>query len=116
MNRSLILASCCVLLIVVAGCGGSQQRQLILVDDNGFPDCLVGVWKGDRGSWAFKFEPDGTILRMRHMHAGYVRMEEPGVFVEGPDEGTFASFTIGPAKAKYDPEQQILEVEVNIDD
>lgn len=118
MSRLLILTGCCVLLAVVAGCGKNQQRQLILVDedDNGFPDCLVGVWKADRKGWAFKFEPDGTILRMKHMLAGYVRMEEPGVFVEGPAEGTYASFTIGPANVKYDPEKQILEVEVNIDD
>ena len=117
MNRLLVLTGCCVLLTVVAGCSENQQRQLLLVDrdDNGFPDCLVGVWKAYRRNWAFKFEPDGTILRMKHVLAGYVQMEEGGVFREGPDEGTYGLFVMGPCEVNYEPKTRVLEVEVDID-
>lgn len=80
-----------------------------------FPEFLAGVWRADKFNWAFRFEKDGSILRLEHNLAGKVRIEEEGVYLEGPDEGTFAVFIMGSCETKYDAKSRRLSVKVILD-
>jgi hypothetical protein len=93
----------------------SHKVQAGESQNKAFPKFLVGVWVADRFEWAFKFEPDGSILKLNHMVAGKVKVEEGGVYMEGPDEGTFAMFSIGPCEARYDPNNRQLSVKIMLD-
>jgi hypothetical protein len=122
MKQLVVLAGCAVFLLGIAGCGqqsekisGQPQLESKETKDDVFPEFLVGVWRADRFNWAFKFEEDGSILRLEHMLAGKVKMEEEGVYMEGPDEGTFAVFVMGPCEAKYDPNSRRLSVKVTLE-
>jgi hypothetical protein len=122
MKRLGMLAGCAVFLLGLAGCGQqsgkiSSRPQLESKEakENVFPKFLVGVWKADKYNWAFKFEKDGSILRLEHMLAGKVKIEEEGVYTEGPDEGTFAVFIMGPCETRYDAKSRRLSVKVTLD-
>lgn len=82
-----------------------------------FPESMVGVWEAsvDKYKWGIKFEPDGSILRLEHIFAGKVKMEEEGIYMEGPDEGTFAVFIMGPCEARYIPETRMIKVKIILD-
>jgi hypothetical protein len=121
MKKLLSIVSC---LIFLAGCGQesrkaasipSQLRWEEKTQSDTFPEFLVGVWKADEFSWAFKFEADGTIPRLEHVFAGKMDVEDEGIYMEGPDEGTFAVFVIGPCEAKYDPNSRQLSVKIVLD-
>jgi len=121
MNKILALLGCFIFVLVFGGCGQrggkiSSQPQLKSETRKGaFPEFLAGVWKADKYNWAFKFEEDGRISRLEHILAGKVKIEEEGVYMEGPDEGTFAVFIMGPCEAKYDAKSRRLSVKVTLD-
>lgn len=120
MNRVLV-SLICFIVLALAGCGQQNQGTSNLPPstyrENEFPDFLVGVWKADyRYNWAFKFERDGTILRLEHVVAGPVKTEEGGIYVEGPDEGTFAYFVVRPSRAVYNPANRQLTVKIVLDE
>jgi len=119
MKRLLVLAGCAILLVVLASCSRQNLKSSNLpkptVQENEFPDFLVGVWKADQYEWAFQFERDGTISRLVHTLGGPIKMEEGGDYMEGPDPGTFAYFAIGPCEAKYNPENRQLSLKIFLD-
>ncbi len=122
MKRLVVLVVCCVFLLAVAGCeqqdekiSGQPQLKSETGEEEVFPEFLAGVWRADKFNWAFKFEPDGSILRLEHVLAGKVKIEEEGVYLEGPDEGTFAVFVMGPCEASYDPNNRRLSVKIVLD-
>jgi len=133
MNRILVFLCCSILATALFGCE-QQNNNAVNTPQPGvntgrradkfqtdesqkgeFPESLAGVWIADRFEWAFKFEPDGSILKLVHMVAGKVDVEEGGVYMEGPDEGTFAMFSIGPCETNYDPETRQLRVKTTLE-
>ena len=124
MKKLLVTLGCAVFLLGLAGCGqqsekisGQSQLESKETKDDVFPEFLAGVWRADRFNWAFKFESDGSILRLKHMFAGKVKMEEEGVYLEGPEpnDGTFAVFVMGLCEAKYDASSRQLSVKVTLE-
>jgi len=127
MSKVVIILSCCFSLLVLAGCKkqgpeDSNQPQLkSQAQDNGFPEVMVGVWEviidESLGSkWGIKFETDGSIKKIIHLLAGPVKMSEGGVYMEGPDPGTFAYFAMGNCESKYDPASEQLSVKIFLDE
>jgi len=104
---------------MLTGCDGSvgSASKGELFKGDGFPQCLVGVWKANRYGWAFKFEPDGSIRKLRHMLAREVDMvtDEGVIYMEGPKEGTYALFIIELCEANYEPDTRTLLVKVFLD-
>lgn len=84
---------------------------------NAFPDFLVGVWQVETGKhiWRIKFEPDGSIPEIMHPVVGGVNVAEGGVYLEGPDPGTFAICVMGPCEARYRPETRMLKLKIIVD-
>ncbi len=82
-----------------------------------FPDFLIGLWEAEIGpsGWTFKFEPDGSILEMIHSVAGEVDLRQDGVYLEGPDENSYAAFIMGPCEAKYNANTRELRVRIVLD-
>lgn len=133
MNRTLGFLCCLIFSLALLGCeqqnkkvsGQAQLRnahprwlhkvRYVEFQKETFPEFLVGVWTSDRFNWAFKFEPDGSILRLVHMVAGEVSIEEGGVYMEGPDEGTFAMFSIEPCETWYDTDNRRLGVKSTLE-
>jgi len=111
--RGLILAT------ILTGCvePPKSKSEQNLSKGDAFPECLVGVWKANRYGWAFKFEPDGSIRRLRHMLAREVDMvtDEGVIYMEGPKEGTYAFFIIKLCEANYEPDTRTLGVKVFLD-
>ncbi|MHC4676801.1 MAG: hypothetical protein ACYTBZ_30320 [Planctomycetota bacterium] len=119
MGKILAILGCLALVLAHAGCGqqneeisGQPQLESETGGEEVFPEFLVGVWRADKFNWALKFEPDGSILRLEHVLAGKVKIEEEGVYLEGPDAGTFAVFVMGPCEAKYDSNNRQLSVKI----
>ncbi len=70
MKRLLFISV--IFLLVLAACQEVSQYiktpgtlEVIVEDGGKFPESLVGKWEGDKGGWAFIFEPDGRISRAR---------------------------------------------------
>jgi len=85
-----------------------------------FPESMVGVWEVvvneyDGSKWGIKFEPDGSILKIIHSLAGPVKLSEGGINAEGPEEGTFYDFVMGPCEARYIPETGMIKVKIIVD-
>lgn len=118
MNKASISLSCCFIILALVGCGQQNHKTTNLPPSvgqkNEFPEVMVGLWQA-KGGFALKFERDGTILRLVHMLAGPVKMEEGGVYMEGPDPNTFAYFAMGPCEAKYHRQTNELEVKIVLD-
>lgn len=116
MKQLLVLSGCVVVLLGLVGCQNAGRGVEKIVDSNEqFPEFLVGVWKADEYNWTFKFEPDGTILRLEHMLAGKVRMEEGGSQLEGREEGSYAVFIMGPYNVNYTASTRELSVRIVLD-
>lgn len=78
-----------------------------------FPDFMVGVWEADKYDWAFTFEPDGSISHLVHMvWALPIDIEKGGFYTEGPDEGTYAAFVMGPCETQYNANTRELRVKI----
>jgi len=115
MKQLLALVVCAVLLSGLVSCQDANRGVKAGVEGDGeFPEFLVGVWfcEGEDYNWGFRFEADGTISKVEHMLAGKMDMEDGINYMEGPDEGTFALFVMGPCEAKYDPTNRRLSVKV----
>ena len=102
---------------MLTGCGefiSGKPKEPLFKGDEQFPECMVGVWKSHDFGWAFKFEPDGTIRKFRHMMAREVDMvaDEGIIEMTGPEEGTYALFIIGLCEANYEPDTRRLDVAV----
>ena len=93
----------------LTGCSGSYMDESLKSNDP-FPECLVGVWKSDNFGWAFKFEPDGSIKKIRHMLAREVNLDEGAVEMQGPEEGTYALYVMGDCQSNYEPKTRTLKV------
>ncbi|MHC4193183.1 MAG: hypothetical protein ACYS8I_00730 [Planctomycetota bacterium] len=107
MKQSVVVVAC---LLVLSFLGGCQST--------GFPKVMVGVWEAEAskwGKWGFKFEPDGSILKLEHPLAGPVILSEGYVYKEGPDPNTHAIFVMGPCDANYLSRTKELKVEVVLD-
>lgn len=124
MNKVSALWSCLFIILVLSGCGQRNRKmpnQLQLegqTREDAFPEVMVGVWEAevDRYSkWGIKFEPDGSILKIIHSVAGPVRLTEGGIYEEGPDEGAFCVFVMGPCEANYTPSTRMLKVKIIVD-
>ena len=117
MKTKIILLALIVLsLEMLTGCSGSVTDKPSVVKGGGqFPECLVGVWKPNKSNWIFKFEPDGTIKKLRHLMWNYVDMDEPVVELKGPVEGTFALYAMGDCTTTYEPKTRTLNVTVILD-
>ena len=119
MNKVLV-SLICLIVLALAGCvpqdHGTPNRPPLAYQENEFPDFLVGVWRADHYDWAFQFDSNGIVSRLVHVIAGPVKAEEGGVYMEGPDEGTFAYFIIGPSQAEYNPANRQLSVKIVLDE
>lgn len=107
MKQLVILAGCVVILSALAGCQNPN-----------FPKVMVGVWEADVSTyskWGIKFERDGSIEKIIHPLAGPVRLSEGGVFLEGRDPNSHATFIMGPCDADYLPETNELKVAIILD-
>jgi len=87
-----------------------------------FPDFLVGAWKVKTGEykdkWGFKFEPDGSILRIVHSAEGPVYLAEGESYGEATSEGSEDAYffvTMGLCEARYRPETRMLKVQIVMD-
>ena len=112
-----VLGGLCVL-SGLAGCRTGSMSATEVQQDNGeFPPFLVGVWKATFGKhkWGIKFESDGSISKIIHNVVGPVKLSEGGVFLEGPEEDTYAIFSMGPCEANYIPAGRMLKVKIVLD-
>ena len=105
--RILATVSCLALLVCLSACQDGAQKPRPDSDTNlvtkakaakPLPDWLVGVWEAKvaKTTWGFRIESDSTISKLIHHVAGKISVAEGGYYVEGPDEGTYAVFTMGP--------------------
>jgi len=119
MKRLLVLSGCAIVLLALTSCGRQNRRTSnppqLKNQKSEFPDFLVGVWQADKEDWAFKFEPDGSISKLVHVLAGPVKMKEGGIYMNGPDPGTFAYFAMGRCEAKYNSTNRQLSVKIFLD-
>ena len=124
MNKILAMLGCLVFVLALWGCGQqnekkSGQPQLESeTREDAFPEVMVGVWEAEVtewNKWGIKFEPDGSIQKIIHSVAGPVKLSEGGVYGEGPDEGTYFFFIMGPCEAKYSPLTRTLEVKIVVE-
>jgi hypothetical protein len=114
---SLFILSIC--LFSLAGCQETAIKQNpdeMLVNGK-TPNVMVGVWETEVGGtvWAFKIEPDGSILKLIHPIAGQINVKEGGRDVEGPDPGTYAAFIMGPCESNFDAATGIFTVHIVLD-
>lgn len=109
---------------ILAGCqepvsGNSKEivSSTSIVEGGGqFPESLVGVWKSNNYGWAFKFEPDGIIKKLRHNLVREVNINKEKIIeMPGPEEGTYALFIMGLCETYYEPDTRNLEVTVFLD-
>ncbi len=114
MKQLLVLAGCAVVLAGLVGCQNANEVNRVSVDGDGkFPEFLAGTWKADKHDWQISFEGDGRISSIVHfVWALPIDMNEGDFFVEGPDEGTYALFVMGPCEAEYDENTRELSVEI----
>ena len=122
MNKTLALFSCFIFVLGPAGCkdAGRQDRvsEKAVVDGGRFPEVMVGVWEAEvpgGHEWGFKFERDGSILKILHFFAGEVDLREEGIYLEGPDPGTYAVFVMGPCETEYSEDTRELKVKIILD-
>jgi len=89
--------------------GDQRQRSA-------FPDFLVGVWEVKTGQykdkWGFKFEPDGSILKIIYEAEGPVYLAEGESYGDAKSEDAYYFFTMGPCEARYRPETRMLKVKI----
>jgi len=140
MSKILALLSCFIFVSVFAGCGPQRRLESKTPEDvlhevwegeptdevlpdffgdqsrrSAFPDFLVGVWQAETPGgyeWGFKFERDGSISKIVHFFAGKVDLREGGYYTEGPDEGTYAVFVMGPCETQYNANTRELRVKI----
>jgi len=113
MKQLVILAGFAVVLAVLVGCQDDNKVIGVKIDGGGFPEFLAGTWKADKYDWQIRFESDGRISSIvHHIWALPIDIDEGGYYVEGPDEGTYALFAIGPCEAEYDKRTRELNVEI----
>lgn len=118
MKQLVLLAGCVVVLSGLAGCQNPDRSvEVITGSDGQFPEFLVGVWEAEvaNSKWGFRFERDGSISKIIHGLAEGVDLKEGGVYLEGPDPGTYAVFTMGPCEAEYDTSRRELKVTIILD-
>jgi hypothetical protein len=116
MKRLIVLFGCVFLLF-----GGCQEPgrnksgvEVIIEGGGGFPEFLVGRWKGDDYRWQFVFEPNGTISSMV-FNMGEVEMI-PGQTATVPTRGGGkAIFKPGLWTVQYSSKSRELAVEIVID-
>jgi len=94
-----------------------DQRQR-----SAFPDFLVGAWEIKTGQykdrWGFRFEPDGSILRIIHAAEGPVYLAEGESYGEAKSEDSEDAYyflTMGSCEARYRPETRMLKVQIVMD-
>ena len=124
MDKGRALCGCLFMALALIGCGQQSQKtpeQTQLkgqAQENTFPPVMVGVWEvqvSKYSRWGIKFEPDGSILKIIHVVAGPIRLEEGGIYEEGPDPNTYALFVMGPCEANYIPSTGMLKVKIIVD-
>lgn len=107
-----------IFIMFITGCHTSSENTprstSVVLGGDQFPECLVGIWEGE--NWAFKFEPDGVIYKMKHNLVWHLDLRDGTVFMEGPTDDTYASFVMGDCKTTYDPQTRNLSVRVFLDD
>jgi hypothetical protein len=117
-----IMSLAVISVFILSGCTAPAPTEQERVQPLPFSS-VVGLWKAEvetnaedeESRWIFKIEEDGTINRMVHVLVGPVRLDEGGVTLEGPDEGTFADFVMGPCTVAYVPETRELTITVMLD-
>ena len=115
----------------LSGCNQQKLTQRDILDtkwvssQKEFPDYLVGVWLGQGvvdpevnsvAKWGVEFESDGSISKIDQPVAGKVNVYEGGVYLEGPDKGTFAYFIMGPCETNYNAKKRVLKAHIVVDE
>jgi len=102
--------------ILFSGCISLQhnKERHSVAQQKILPDEIVGVWISDQKGWAFKIEKDGSINKLSHMLAGKVTTEEGGVEWLGPEQGTYATFILGPIELSFNLETQMLSIKATM--
>lgn len=111
MWRLIASVLCVVFTTAFSGCVSDYNK---ICEENIIPEYAVGIWESDRLGWIFKIEPDGKIIKLKHMLAGTITAKEGGKSVDGPDEGTYAIFILGDCWAKYDYDKQELIIKISL--
>jgi hypothetical protein len=109
-----------VLCLYIVGCQGTRKSSSSTPKSN-FPQIMVGVWEADindnqESKWGIKFEKDGTINKIIHSVAGPIDLREGSVTGEGPDEGMYYYFIMGPCTSEYNPKTKKLAVKIIVDE
>lgn len=122
MNKILAMLGCFIFVLGLAGCGQQNEKmsgQPQLGGETGenvFPESMVGVWEVKTGQykdkWGFKFEPDGSILKIIYAAEGPVYLAEGESYGEAQSEDAYYFFTMGPCEARYRPETRMLKVKI----
>jgi hypothetical protein len=113
-NLSTIVV-CCVGFLMLVGCEkASVQGKSKIEQRNRFPEIMVGRWEGGttKSTWAFEFQPDGTILKMHHAMAGEVDLTQDGAYIVTDNPPISTEFYLAPCQAEYDPATNEVSIEV----
>ncbi len=86
-----------------------------------FPPQMVGTWECRVGTfenqrWEITFNENGGISKLFHYVAGQMDIKDGGIFGTGPDPNTHYIFVFGPVEVGYDPNKDVLQVRIVIDD
>jgi hypothetical protein len=119
MKQLVVLTGCVIILSALAGCQNANPGAGNRAGANEkFPKVMVGVWEVEvtrRSKWGIKFEADGSILKIIHTIVGPVTLAQGQIYEEGPDEGTYAVFVMGPCETEYIAGTRILKVKLVLD-
>ena len=127
MKHIALLICCLIIICLLMGCNGSESHSIndgyihhgLIAGsktEDEFPDFLVGTWAGNEKDWRIVFEPNGTISEIKHPLISIPIIVEQGGVYEQLRGGAFAVYFLGPCNAKYNPNERILSVTINIDD
>ncbi len=116
MRKKLFILFALFSLFFFAGC--QNNRSGMRAGGKGrFPAELAGTWRTDDGKWQMSFNPDGSLYSIK-----YYFNPEPMVISEGGGSDFFRDgsvrsvYIFGDHRVRYDPENEILAVEIAIED
>ena len=114
MVRQLVLLAGCCVIMWLGGCqGAGPSVEKTAKAREPFPEFLVGRWKANRDNWEIEFDSDGEVTSMVHyMWAVPIDTADGAYYTDGPDEGTYALFMLGPCEADYKSATRELSVKI----
>jgi hypothetical protein len=122
MKKTMLLCLCSAAICFVIGCSGPETKGPggTKTIKGEFPEVMVGVWETEAhwrigSKFGIKFERDGSIKKIIHPVGGPINIDEGGVHKDGPEEGTYYMFVMGPVEASYDADTQMVDVKIVVE-